>query len=215
MSIVENIRWLCQQQHTSIPKIEKELGFGNGAIYNWDKNSPTLGKFQQVAEHLNVSVDFLVSGFDREIIEFVQNVSTKDDQGNFFFPNLFQSILTAELDLHGESFPFAVNPESIITAIKYSSLSIEDKYKFLEILNIAKTKYENHLSNEPLSKKEEKDIAKDLERMLSNLESDEGLAFMGEPMNDETKELMKISLENSMRLAKQLVKKKFTPKKYK
>ncbi|EHQ92188.1 helix-turn-helix domain-containing protein [Desulfosporosinus youngiae] len=67
----------------------------------------------------------------------------------------------------------------------------------------------------PLTPKEEKDIAKDLEKMLSNLESEDSLAFMGEPMDDETKELMKISLENSMRLAKQLAKKKFTPKKYK
>ncbi|HHY27179.1 MAG TPA: helix-turn-helix transcriptional regulator [Desulfitobacterium dehalogenans] len=66
-----------------------------------------------------------------------------------------------------------------------------------------------------LTSKEEKDIAKDLEKMLANLESDNGLAFMGEPMDDETKELMKISLENSMRLAKQLAKKKYTPKKYK
>lgn len=65
-----------------------------------------------------------------------------------------------------------------------------------------------------LTGKEEKDLAKDLERMLSSLESDASLAFMGEPMDPETKELMKISLENSMRLAKQLAKRKFTPKKY-
>ncbi|AFL99473.1 putative transcriptional regulator [Desulfitobacterium dehalogenans ATCC 51507] len=72
-----------------------------------------------------------------------------------------------------------------------------------------------NFSDKLLTPKEEKDIAKDLEKMLSNLESDEGLAFMGEPMDDETKELMRISLENSMRLAKQLAKQKFTPKKHK
>lgn len=67
----------------------------------------------------------------------------------------------------------------------------------------------------PLSPKEERDIAKDLEKMLGSLESNEALAFDGEPLDDETKELIRISLENSMRLAKQLVKKKFTPEKYK
>ena len=66
-----------------------------------------------------------------------------------------------------------------------------------------------------LSPKEERDIAKDLEKILSNLESNEALAFNGEPLDDTTKELMRISLENSMRLAKQLAKKKFTPEKYK
>lgn len=69
-------------------------------------------------------------------------------------------------------------------------------------------------SSTPLTAREERDIAKDLERMLSDLESNEALAFHGEPIDEESKELLRISLENSMRLAKQLAKQKFTPKKY-
>ncbi|SFM40510.1 helix-turn-helix transcriptional regulator [Pelosinus propionicus] len=66
-----------------------------------------------------------------------------------------------------------------------------------------------------LSPKEERDIARDLEKMLSNLESHEAMSFYdGEPLDEESKELLRISLENSMRLAKQMAKKKFTPKKY-
>jgi transcriptional regulator with XRE-family HTH domain len=65
-----------------------------------------------------------------------------------------------------------------------------------------------------LTEKDERDIAKDLQRIMDNLESQEGLMYDGEPMDEETKELIKISLENSMRLAKQIAKKKFTPKKY-
>jgi hypothetical protein len=34
-------------------------------------------------------------------------------------------------------------------------------------------------------------------------------------MDDETKELLRISIESSIRLAKERAKKKFTPKKYK
>ncbi|NQX57542.1 helix-turn-helix domain-containing protein [Paenibacillus qinlingensis] len=66
-----------------------------------------------------------------------------------------------------------------------------------------------------LSTKEERDIATDLERMIGELETNEALAFHGEPMDDETKELMKISLENSLRLAKQMAKQKFNPNKNK
>lgn len=67
-----------------------------------------------------------------------------------------------------------------------------------------------------LSPKEERDIARDLEKMLSNLESREAMSFYdGEPLDEESKELLRISLENSMRLAKQMAKKKFTPNKYK
>ena len=65
-----------------------------------------------------------------------------------------------------------------------------------------------------LTEKDEKDIAKDLQRIMDSLESQEGLMYDGEPMDEETKELIKISLENSMRLAKRIAKKKFTPKKY-
>ncbi|EMA6341720.1 MULTISPECIES: helix-turn-helix domain-containing protein [Bacillus cereus group] len=66
-----------------------------------------------------------------------------------------------------------------------------------------------------LSEKEERDIAKDLEKTLEELEnSDDALMFDGEPIDEHTKEMIRISLENSMRMAKQLAKQKFTPKKY-
>lgn len=70
-----------------------------------------------------------------------------------------------------------------------------------------------------LTEKEEQDIAKDLERMLKALDADNGYAsFDGrdiEEMDEEDKELLKASLENSLRLAKRIAKQKFTPKKYK
>lgn len=67
-----------------------------------------------------------------------------------------------------------------------------------------------------LSKKEERDIARDLEKTLEELEnSEEALMFDGEPIDEHTKEMIRISLENSMRMAKQLAKQKFTPNKYK
>ena len=66
-----------------------------------------------------------------------------------------------------------------------------------------------------LTEKDHRDIAQDLQRIMDNLESQEGLMYDGEPMDEETKELIRISLESSMRIAKQLAKKKFTPKKYK
>ncbi|MGG1480479.1 helix-turn-helix domain-containing protein [Bacillus smithii] len=66
----------------------------------------------------------------------------------------------------------------------------------------------------PLTEKEERDIARDLEKMLSDLESKEALSFHGEPMDEETKEALRLSLESSLRFAKQIAKQKFTPKKY-
>lgn len=70
--------------------------------------------------------------------------------------------------------------------------------------------------NEQLSPKAERDIQKSLSETLNVLEnSQDALMFDGEPLDDETRELLKSSLENSMRLAKKIAKEKYTPKKYK
>ncbi len=65
-----------------------------------------------------------------------------------------------------------------------------------------------------LSSRDEKDISKRLGAILADL--DEGaLMFDGEVLDDETSELLKQSLENSLRIGKALAKQKFTPNKYK
>ena len=66
-----------------------------------------------------------------------------------------------------------------------------------------------------LTRKDEKDIARRLKSTLEELENNQdGLMFSGEPLDDETRELLKASLENSIRIAKINAKQKFTPKKY-
>lgn len=64
-----------------------------------------------------------------------------------------------------------------------------------------------------LTEKEEMDIAKELDDILSGMNTD-SLMFDGEPLDDETKELLRSSLENSLRMAKVIAKQKYTPKKY-
>lgn len=67
-----------------------------------------------------------------------------------------------------------------------------------------------------LTEKDEKDIQKQLELLIEDISNAAALAFSKgeEPMSEETKQLLIISLENSLRLGKEIAKKKFTPKKY-
>ena len=65
-----------------------------------------------------------------------------------------------------------------------------------------------------LTAKDERDIAKSLSDTLNKLESQDSLMFDGEAIDEETRELLKISLENAIRTAKITAKKKFTPNKY-
>jgi transcriptional regulator with XRE-family HTH domain len=69
----------------------------------------------------------------------------------------------------------------------------------------------------PLTPKDERSIQKRLESVLNDLmPGNSAIAYYDgeEPMSEEDKELLRISLENTMRLAKQMAKQKFTPKKY-
>lgn len=63
----------------------------------------------------------------------------------------------------------------------------------------------------PLTPKDERDIARDLENMIESLD---GSAAMGSAEDDEDRELLRASLETAMKIAKRTAKKKFTPKKY-
>lgn len=68
-----------------------------------------------------------------------------------------------------------------------------------------------------LSERDEKDIQKRLELLMNDLDSETGLAFYngdGE-MDDETRELLRASLESALRITKLKAKEKFTPNKYK
>lgn len=65
-----------------------------------------------------------------------------------------------------------------------------------------------------LTEKDERDIEKRLEAMLASMDNDSGLMFSGEPLDDETRELLAESLRNSMRMARVIAKQKYTPKKY-
>lgn len=75
-------------------------------------------------------------------------------------------------------------------------------------------------SNLPgLTSKDEKDIKKDLEKMINNIENPtdgyahyDGLTL--DDLDEEDRELLIAALETSMRVAKQIAKKKYTPKKH-
>ncbi len=64
--------------------------------------------------------------------------------------------------------------------------------------------------------RDERDIQKSLDHILSTLEEEQSaLLFDGEPLDNETKELLIASLERSIRMAKAMAKEKYTPEKYK
>jgi transcriptional regulator with XRE-family HTH domain len=65
MSITERVKKLCKEHDTSIPALEKNLGFSNGSIYKWDTNTPNIDRVQRVAGYFGVTIEFLLHGMDK------------------------------------------------------------------------------------------------------------------------------------------------------
>lgn len=63
-----------------------------------------------------------------------------------------------------------------------------------------------------LNQKDERDIKKKMDEMLELFDSADALMFDGEPLDEETRQLLRESYENQLRITKQLAKSKFTPK---
>lgn len=69
--------------------------------------------------------------------------------------------------------------------------------------------------NSEYSKRDERDIAKDLAAFKDTLENGEGLMFDGDPMSEEAKASILAAIETGLRVVKVMNKEKYTPKKYK
>lgn len=62
---VDIIRKLAKQKGVSLTKLEEILGFGNGTIGKWAKQSPSCDKLGAVADYLSVSLDYLYFGKEK------------------------------------------------------------------------------------------------------------------------------------------------------
>lgn len=65
-----------------------------------------------------------------------------------------------------------------------------------------------------LTAKDERDIARDLERIRQTLESEDTIMFDGDPMSDEARDSIMNAIELGLKAAKIKNKEKYTPKKY-
>lgn len=66
MTLVERIKLKCKENHTSMNALEGELGFGNGTLRRWDERTPGADRLLTLANRLNTSVDWLLTGKDPE-----------------------------------------------------------------------------------------------------------------------------------------------------
>lgn len=60
MALRDNIKDLAAQKKISVAELERTLGFGNGSISKWNKQSPSADKLKKVADYFGVTIDYLL-----------------------------------------------------------------------------------------------------------------------------------------------------------
>ena len=60
MGLRDVIKDLAVKKKISVAELERTLGFGNGSISKWNKQSPSVDKLNKVADYFDVSGDYLL-----------------------------------------------------------------------------------------------------------------------------------------------------------
>ena len=107
MGLYEQIRDIAKSKGYSVNKLEKELGFARSSINKFNKNKPSVEKLQQIADLLEVSLDYLLSNTDETIKEKAPTLTARDERD-------IEKILnnTREQLLSQEGLMFDGDPES-------------------------------------------------------------------------------------------------------
>lgn len=77
--MLDKIKALCKEKKTSISKLEKQLGFGNGVIGRWDKSVPSYERLAAVANALDVPVAYLTGETDAPSAGIKKDPIPKDE----------------------------------------------------------------------------------------------------------------------------------------
>lgn len=80
MGLYEQIRDIAKSKGYSVNKLEKELGFARSSINKFNKNKPSIEKLQQIADLLEVSLDYLLSNTDETIKEKAPTLTARDER---------------------------------------------------------------------------------------------------------------------------------------
>ena len=77
MGLVENIQSLCDKNNTNFKNLERTLDLSNGTISRWNTSKPSYDKVVKVANYFNVSIDFLITGNEKCISDYLSEEELK------------------------------------------------------------------------------------------------------------------------------------------
>lgn len=66
MTLVDRIKVLAENTGMNVKQLEQSMGFANGSIRRWDSSSPSADKLYKLANFLNTSCEYLLTGKEKQ-----------------------------------------------------------------------------------------------------------------------------------------------------
>lgn len=123
MTMYERIENMRKSVGISQGKLEKELGFSNGSISKWKNSTPTPDRLQKLADYFGVSVDYLITGEEKENKEYYINPETAELAQTLFENRNLRVLFDAAKDATPEDLQTTYN---MLMALKKKERGIID-----------------------------------------------------------------------------------------
>lgn len=99
MTLIERINQKATEKGLNIKQLEQLAGLSNGQIGKWKRQKPSYDKVQAVANSLNVSIDWLITGKEsgnlaedeRKLIDIYRNCNTTGKQDIHDYAEMIQT----------------------------------------------------------------------------------------------------------------------------
>lgn len=95
MTLLERIKILAKENNTNIKNLEMAAGFGNGTMRRWDNSPPSVDKLLKIANMLNSSMDYLMTGKE----SLTDSISSDDAE---WLSLIHQLPMKAQYEFRGE-----------------------------------------------------------------------------------------------------------------
>lgn len=123
MGLYEQIRDIAKSKGYSVNKLEKELGFARSSINKFNKNKPSVEKLQQIADLLEVSLDYLLSNTDETLKEKSPALTARDEKDIEKILNNTREQLLSQEGLMFDGDP--ASPEAIDSILSAMQIGME------------------------------------------------------------------------------------------
>ncbi|WP_195486702.1 helix-turn-helix transcriptional regulator [Lacticaseibacillus paracasei] len=203
-TLFDRVKDLADKKKISIVELEEKLNFGRNYLYKWKSPTanPSKEAVEKVADFFHVSTDYL---FGRTIKLSERLRSLRSNMG------FSQSEVANKIGVSSYSYSAYERGSRMPDMETLKSISALFDVSIDYLLGV--TDKRHYYS---LTEKDYKDIEAILNDAMNGIRGKTGVNYFknGGELTDEDRALLEASMKQTIILAKELAKKKFTPKKY-